>query len=179
MEIVEKNERYELKEPVFPIEVVCEHCDSILKVEEVDLTCGALGLMYFRCPVCKRKSCIYELDEIELTKDNIIFPQHFWHHTNGVDISPGDIKKWINDAIDFFRENPDAFVYVTGSGNTSVLVQNYSGDEEYVVSVTKDCYETHIPYEKEDYVAQDENGWKWKNDGVNLKRQKVKDETKF
>lgn len=176
MKVIEVSKRYTTNKTEFPIKETCEHCGSIIELDEMDLSLGKYGAMWYRCPVCKRKCIADNVEGIELTKDNIIFPDYFNHSIDGVDLDGKDIKEYIKEGIEYFRKNPDAFTFVTGSGNTGVMVQNYSGDEEYLVVVTKDYYDMNIPYEDEDYAAQDENGWKWNNDGVNLKRQKVKDD---
>lgn len=168
MNIVEVGEKYREPENEFPLEVTCEYCRSKLELEEKDLTDGPYGAMWYRCPVCKRKCMCDEAVGIQLTGDNIVFPKHFNRSWDGVDIDPDGVKEYIKQGIDFFRENPNAFTYVTGSGNTGVMVQNYSGDEEYLVVVTKDYYSMIIPYESVDYDVQEKNGWQWENNGVNL-----------
>lgn len=175
MEIIEVSEEFKKDKVKFPIEVACEYCRSKLLLEKEDLECAEFGAMWYRCPVCKRRNMIDEVEGITLTADNINFPNNFWHYNDGVDLSSDDIKKYIKDGIIYFRNNPEVFTYCTGSGNTHVMVQNYSGDKDYYVVVTKDYYDMEIPYEDIDYAIQDENSWNWKNIGVNMKRQKVKD----
>jgi hypothetical protein len=170
VKVVKIAKDYEEIEPKFPVLVTCQYCESRIELDEKDVSIGEFGVFWYRCPVCKRRDMVDELPGITLSKNTIEFPTHFHHFVDGVDIQPEDIKKWIGEAIDFFRENPDSFTYITGSGNTGVMVQNYSGDEDYYVVVTKDFYDINIPYEDEDYAAQDKNSWEWKNKGVNLKR---------
>ena len=169
MVIIEKGDKYQY-DVTFPIKVECDYCGSTLMVEKEDLTDGEFGAMWYRCPVCKRRCMADEVDGIKLTRDNIIFPKHFSHYIDGVDISPDDIKRYIKEGIDFFRENPSSFFYLTGSGNTVVILQNYSGDEEYAVTVSKDYYTMSIPYEDEDYAVQDQSGWQWTNKGVDVRK---------
>ena len=107
-----------------------------------------------------------DVDGIILTEDNIEFPKHFYCFKDGVDVTSEEIKEYIKDAIKFFRNNPSCFCYSTGSGNTSVIVLNFSGDEEYAVNVAKGYYEAHIPYGDKDYLVHNANDWKWENIGV-------------
>lgn len=168
MKIIKSNKQTQIK---YPMRVKCYNCESELEVEEQDTHVGYPGAMYFTCPVCGKESMIDELDGITLTKDNIEFPQHFYYFGNGVDLSSKEIRKYINDAINFFRNNPDSFCYTTGSGNTGILVQNFSGDHEYHVVVTKDFYETEIPYGTKDYVALNSVDERWRNVGIEAWRE--------
>ena len=168
MRVIKK--KSDIKQP-FPMRVICYNCESELEIEEQDTHVGYYGAMYFTCPVCGEESMIDELDGITLTKDNIEFPQHFYYFGNGVDLTSEEIRKYINDAIKFFRKNPDNFCYTTGSGNTGILVQNFSGDHEYHVVVTKDFYETEIPYETKDYAALNSVDDRWRNVGIEAWRE--------
>ena len=153
----------------FPLTIECEKCGSQLEIDEEDIVIKVLGLPGVICPVCGKWTAVDELEDeysVNITKDNIEFPDHFFHSVNGVDLDKDEIKKYINDGIEWFRKNPEAFVYTTGTGNTGIMIQNYSGDEEYHAIVTKDYYDTFIPYEKEDYDAQNSVDWEWKNCGI-------------
>lgn len=168
MRVIKK--KSDIKQP-FPMRVTCYNCETELEIEEQDTHVGYPGAMYFTCPVCGEESMIDELDGIILTKDNIEFPQHFYYFGNGVDLTSEEIRKYINDAINFFRNNPDNFCYTTGSGNTGILVQNFSGDHEYHVVVTKDFYETEIPYTAKDYDALESVNDRWRNVGIEAWRE--------
>ena len=52
--------------------------------------------------------------------------------------------------------NKDEFVYFTGTGTTMVYVFRFTGDEEYEVVVTKDYYNTYIPFKSEDYGGNED-----------------------
>ena len=168
MRVIKK--KSDIKQP-FPMRVTCYNCETELEIGEQDTHVGYPGAMYFTCPVCGEEIMIEELDGITLTKDNIEFPQHFYYFGNGVDLTSEEIRKYINDAINFFRNNPDNFCYTTGSGNTGILVQNFSGDHEYHVVVTKDFYETEIPYGTKDYVALNSVDERWRNVGIEAWRE--------
>ena len=168
----------EIKDIKWPIKVKCENCDTELEVEESDIFYGALGLPFVRCPVCNKKTEVWEdgLGEA-ITKDNIEFPRHFFHSIDGVEISADQVREWIQHGIDWFRENPEAFHYETGSGNTLVSINNYSGDEEYHVIVTQDYYDSFVPYEAADYNAKEKVNGAWKNTGVSTWKERHNDKT--
>lgn len=118
------------------------------------------------CPVCKRRSYVDEVSDKILTKDNVKFPINFFNCAEAIDIEPEEIERWIKEGIEFFRKNPEAFSYTTGTGNAGILIQNYSGDKEYHVIVVKNYWDTFIPYDGEDISAQEDNGWHWRNTGT-------------
>ena len=155
-------------EKTFPMKVTCEFCSSELEIEESDLHEGYMGSMYIVCPVCGKNSYVDDIDTPPITADTIKFPEHFHYFGDGVDINNEEIQEWIKKAIKWFRENPENFSYSTGTGNTRIHVENFSGDEAYCVVVSKDFYETEIPYEKADYCAQDNYDWNWKNKGIKI-----------
>ena len=135
---------------------VCPHCSAkIFPPRDV-------------CPVCGKNSYVDDIDTPPITADTIKFPEHFHYFGDGVDINNEEIQEWIKKAIKWFRENPENFSYSTGTGNTRIHVENFSGDEAYCVVVSKDFYETEIPYEKADYCAQDNYDWNWKNKGIKI-----------
>lgn len=171
MKVIEVGKEYEEKETQYPIDVTCEYCGSRMLLEKSDVYIGPFGAVWYRCPICKRQCMADEATGITLTVDNIEFPKHFWHFGNGKDLSPEDIKQYIKDGVEYFRNNPDNFAFIAGTGNTYIIVENYSGDKEYHIVVAKDYYDMEIPYEDIDYNIQDQNNWEWKNVGVNIQRQ--------
>jgi hypothetical protein len=142
----------------YPRLFTCENCDSELEYEESDLRMGVLGCMHLDCPLCGYENMLEDNESnIELTKDNVRFPVHFFHTSKedgAVDICDNEhVKKYINDAINYFRENKDDndFDYHVATGNLSVHVRRFEGDEDYYVEVTNNYYNTYIPFESEDY----------------------------
>ena len=124
-------------------------------------------MAYVICPVCQKKSYL-EIEALDkkITVDNLKFPDNFYHF-GGEDckeLTNDDIRKYIKDAIKFFRENPDNFCYMTGSGDTAIFVLNCSGDENYEVTLCKGYYSTEIEYEDGDYVVDMDK--LWENKGV-------------
>lgn len=154
----------------FPIEHECQNCGSILEVLDCDIEEGFLGQAYVICPICNKKSFL-EIDELdnEITVDNLVFPKHFYYFgdTDAAKLTNDEIKKFIKDGINFFRNNPENYCYTTGTGDTIVFVLNYPGDENYIVYVCKGYYETEIRYTNDDYKIGMYD--KWKNKGVNKK----------
>ena len=92
---------------------------------------------------------------ITLTVNNLEFPVHFNRINKDmrqvVENSPKEIIKEIKRAITYFREHKEEYYWYTSHGDLFVIVFRYEGDEEYSVMVTKDFYETDIPFQEEDY----------------------------
>lgn len=139
----------------YPKKIICENCESELEYNKSDMTYGWLGAAYLKCPLCDYEMMLEDENGIDLTIDNIEFPTHFYHtskETGAVDcLDNKHIKKYIHDAIKYFRENKDEFAYHTGTGNLMVHVYRFSGDEDYEIYVTNDYYIATIPFEIEDY----------------------------
>lgn len=149
------------------MQVECEGCKSVLEIEREDVRNGPLGQTCVTCPLCD--SIVYLEDEdldINLTSDNIVFPDHFFDSEGGKDISPDEIKACIKQAVKWFRKNPDAYTWTTECGNMFLMVQNYSGDENYYVVVSKRYWDSFIPYEQEDFNALESVDYKWRNYGI-------------
>ena len=141
---------------VYPRKLECVMCGSELEYEEDDMYMGVLGCMHVKCPLCGYENLLDDNENnIVLTKDNIQYPEHFFHTSeeNGaVDcFNNEELKKYINRAIEYFRRNKNEFAWTGGSGNTTIHVYRYSGDEEYYVVASNDFYSTYIPFEEEDY----------------------------
>ena len=148
-EVVENTKQY-------PRKMLCESCGSELEYEAIDLRIGFLGCAYLDCPLCGRENMIEENENtITLTKENVEFPAHFWHsstETGAVDCCNNEeVREAINRAIDYFRKNKNEYSWYSCCGNLYVSVNRCDGDEEYWVVVSNNHYETHIPFEKEDY----------------------------
>ena len=94
----------------YPRKMLCKHCGSELEYEKSDLRMGFLGCYHLDCPLCGCENMIdCHEDNITLTKGNVEFPVHFWHSS----VEAGAVKtcnnenvrKCINKAIEYFREN--------------------------------------------------------------------------
>lgn len=147
----------EVKEEKIPdvLTIHCNECDSELEITENDTHIGWLGARFITCPCCGEESMVDELEGITLTKDNLEFPVHFNRTMSGlrnvIEIGANKIIKEIQDAIMFLREHKDMDYKYVSYGDLFVIVFRYEGDENYFVLVTKDFYETYIPFEREDY----------------------------
>lgn len=144
----------------YPRKLICGKCDSELQYDVEDLVEGVYGAMHVVCPLCGHSNMLDgDEHDVTVTKDNIKFPTHFHHtsvETGAVDNCNAEhVKKCVKEAIKYFRENKNEFAYTMSSGTTTVHVFRYTGDEEYVVVVSKDYYETYIPFEPEDYGGED------------------------
>ena len=138
-----------------PLKIKCSECDSELEITEEDTHIGWMGARFINCPCCGKEAMVDELNGITLTKDNLEFPVHFKRTTKGlrnvVEVDSDEIIRGIQRGVTYFREHKDDYCWYTGYGDLFLIVFRYSGDEEYFVVITKDFYETYIPFEREDY----------------------------
>lgn len=136
------------------VHTICEHCDSELEVSEEDTHIGWLGAAFVECPCCRQETMVDELDGITLTRDNIEFPKHFYRTNKSLrdimEISNEEIVNEIQRGIDHFRKNKDEYCWYTSYGDLFVIVFRYKSNKEYCVLVTKDFYDTEIPFGTED-----------------------------
>lgn len=141
----------------YPRKFVCENCKSELEYDKDDLRIGAYGAVFLDCPLCGYDNMFDDHeDSITLTKDNIEFPTHYHHvctDNGAVDCCDNEhIKKYLNEAIAYFRKNKDDYSWGTHvTGNLFMNVRRWSGDECYEVSISNDFYSMEIPFEPEDY----------------------------
>lgn len=137
------------------LRIHCSQCGSELEITKDDTHIGWLGALFVTCPCCGEESMIDELEGITLTVDNLEFPVHFSRTNKGmrqvVENSSEEIVKEIKRAITYFRKHKDEYYWFTSHGDLFVVVFRYEGDEEYSIMVTKDFYETEIPFQEEDY----------------------------
>lgn len=141
----------------YPRKLVCEGCESELEYEESDIKNGAFGCAAVSCPCCGHNNYIDDFEhELKLTVDNVEFPTHFSYtsaETGAVDICNNEeIKKYIREAINFFRRNKDESDWGGHiTGNLFIRVRRWSGDEMYEIDVSNNFYSTEIPFEEADY----------------------------
>lgn len=138
----------------YPKRIECDYCKSVLEIDKSDLKVGAFGVYEFVCPICKKTNSID--DGVEITIDNLKFPDHFYSSKNGLDRSPDEIKDEIRRGIQYFRKYPEEYFWFTESGNTQICIRNCSedGDSYYAITVTKDYYSIDLDYQQEDYDAR-------------------------
>lgn len=130
--------------------ITCEHCNSELEVEDDDIQVGAYGMGYVVCPCCGEETYADELaDYFSLTKDNVEFPVHYFSSKNAISVNDDTINKWVKECIEKFDPNDENdWVRYIGSGDTMVFVFKFDEDKGYNVYVCKNCYETFIPFDK-------------------------------
>lgn len=165
MKVLKNNFKKEYEDKItkqYPRKVICEECESELEYEKSDITIGWLGAAYIKCPCCGYDMMLCDEEGATLTSDNIEFPTHFHHacKENGAKdcLNNKEIKRYIRDAINYFRENKDEFSWFSGSGNLIVHVYRFDGDESYQVYVSHNYYEADITFEEEDYnLVKQEN----------------------
>ena len=142
MKIIKK-ENEQIKPSIFPFITKCEYCDTELELDESDVHIGSCGLYDYICPCCNMKN---ELDEgIELNKNNLQFPIHYYSFENGKEVNDEEINKWVKQGIEYLEEHIDEYLWFTGTGDSKVFVQKFDGDNEYSITVCKNYYEVEIP----------------------------------
>lgn len=137
------------------LKVCCEKCQSELEITEDDTHIGWLGSAYITCPCCDEESAVDEIKGITLTELNVTFPTHFIRTNSSLgnvkEIDNSEVEENIRQGIESLRKNKEEHLWYTEYGDLFLMILKYPGDEEYVVMVTKDFYETCIPFQKEDY----------------------------
>ena len=125
----------------------CFECGAELEYEEADTYIGALGGRELWCPSCGEKVPVDEPYGIDLNSNNIEFPKHFMPPSeNAVDIDNETIQEWVQCCLRKSEEDPDCGFYISGSGNTMVIVLNFA--DERNIYVTKKYWECSIPREE-------------------------------
>jgi hypothetical protein len=162
IKIIENNYKKEIPEQNnenidenLPIQITCGRCNSKLEITKEDTHIGWLGSRFITCPCCGQETMIEELDGIALTVDNLEFPVHFSRtnkdERNVKEINAEEIVKNIRSGIKYFREFKDQYIWYTRYGDLFLIIFKYSSDEEYRIMVTKDFYETELPFKEVDY----------------------------
>ena len=152
-----KNENNIISTPKpYPRTHICEKCKSELEYDKSDLRMGFLGCMHLDCPICGESNMLDENEfSITLTPNNVEFPTHFWHtskETGAVETCNNkNVKKYIQEGIEFLRNNKDEFSWFYQSGNLYIEICKLIGDEVYDITVSNNYYSTEIPFEAEDY----------------------------
>ena len=119
----------------------CDNCGEDLTNEP---KVGVFGCRYIVCDNCGEENYIDELEPETLTKDNIRFPQHYYHFRDGVSIDDDTINEWVKKCIEYLEQNPNEDHILTASGDSLVHVTRFEGDGEYNVQVCKNYYETCV-----------------------------------
>lgn len=138
-----------------PVKISCTECNSELEITEEDTHIGWLGERFVTCPCCGEESTVDEFEGITLTKDNIEFPVHFNRVTKGmrhvVETNSDEIIEKIQKGIETFRKNKTEFCWYTSFKDMFLIIFRFQDESNYFIVVTKDFYETCIPFEKKDF----------------------------
>lgn len=135
-----------------PVQVICDHCGSVLEITSKDVHYGQFGCAMVTCPCCEKEAFAEGFSDLVLTLDNLVFPDHFDHCIAGaetVDCFDENLIPQIRDAITYLRTHRNK--NSCGGhiiGNLMVYVVQNEYDENYTVIVSKDFYSTIIPFEK-------------------------------
>jgi hypothetical protein len=143
-----------------PIQITCDNCGSKLEITKNNTYIGWLGARHVKCPCCGEPTMVDEIDGmdgIKLTVDNINFPIHFLHTNKNMrkvkEVYNTEIQEYIKRGVSYLRIHKDEQYWYTSFGDLFLVIIKYDGDEEYYVMVTKDFYDTYIPFENIDYSA--------------------------
>lgn len=122
----------------------CEFCNKEVQVKDDEMIIGYVGMKSYTCPNCSE---INETDDfIDINKDNLIFPTHYYHFKGGVELSDDKINMMVRECIEYLEEHKDTDAEQTrtiGTGDTLITVTR--NDDEYLIVVSKDRYEVEIP----------------------------------
>lgn len=161
MKILKDNTNKSKENQQETVQINCDFCDSELEITVEDTYIGFLGSRFVICPCCKKETMVEEYFKgIKLTKNNIKFPLHF-RRTNkdgigtgngkAVEVKDADVERKIREAIKYFRSHRDESEWYVSYGDLYMHVIRLDGEGDYNIMVTKDFYETYIPFEEEDY----------------------------
>lgn len=140
------------KDSKFPLKTTCEWCGSELEIEESDCKIGYAGLYHYVCPCCNRENTADEIDGVDITLENIKFPDHFYYFDEESTYpSPEEVKRNIKELLKWHRENKDDDNIRYLSGRSFYMVHKYPEEKEYSIIVAPNYYEAEIPFSEEDY----------------------------
>ena len=120
-------------------EIICEHCNSVFEIDNSDKLYDRDGDTYIYCPCCHNK--VYIIEE-QPTKDNLKFPNDYYHYIKGVEIDNDTINGWVKESIEWFEKYPDEPFKYIGSGDSVVIVFNH--EDEYYIVVAKNYFDISI-----------------------------------
>ena len=123
----------------------CDECGAELECNDKDAHEGVYGCYYVTCPECGNECIVDDKPCVELDSSNIQFPLHFASPSSkAIKLEDEEIQKYGRQclkSLENAKEDWGVFS-LTGTGNTMVFAFKY--EDEYVVYVTKDYYETFI-----------------------------------
>lgn len=117
---------------------------------------------------------VEELQGITLTKDNIQFPAHFYRTKTGKigvkEVANQKVVDEIKRGIEWLRSEKNEYYWFTKYGDLFLIIFKHDGGGKYNVLVTRDWYETDIPFEEDDYkwdskrLSEDDDDMGWGGD---------------
>lgn len=115
---------------------VCSECGTEF---EASPYIGAYGAKYVKCPRCGNEE--WYNDGIELTQENITFPQHFFRFGDGgKQMSDDETTKWVRECISRLKQGDD-FYYINSGDTLCIALKT---DEEATVFVCKEIAECSL-----------------------------------
>ena len=136
IKVKRKDNEYRLK---------CDECGAELEFNDKDTYEGAYGCYYVTCPECKNERMVDGKECVDLDSHNIKFPLHFVPPSQkAVNLADEKIQEYVRQCLKSLEDDDEDWgvFSLTGSGNTMVFAFKY--ENEYIVYVTKDYYETSI-----------------------------------
>ena len=124
--------------------VSCEKCGQTTNITADDLTEGEFGCHVWTCPCCKNVNATDS--SVELTENNVVYPQHFFDFSNGLKTSDKDINKWVKECVSKIDKDND-FCY-GGTGDTFVIAFKSEPNEVSVI-VCNGYHETAVQIPEE------------------------------
>lgn len=114
----------------------CSECDEEYAVSPY---IGAYGAKYVKCPRCGNEEWFD--DGIELTQENITFPQHFFRFGDGgKQMSDDETTKWVRECISRLKQGDD-FYYINSGDTLCIALKT---DDEATVFVCKEISECSL-----------------------------------
>lgn len=102
MKVLENNYNKSVKRTMPKVQtykVRCEHCGSVLEIEESDLIPKDMSCVAFDCPCCDKRSLIDNMSEY-ITYNMIKYPDNFWTYKD--EQVPN--SKYLNDSAKHIQE---------------------------------------------------------------------------
>lgn len=116
--------------------ITCGECDEEYAVNPY---IGAYGAKYIKCPRCGNEEWFD--DGIELTQENIVYPQHFFRFGDGgKQMSDDETTKWVRECISKLKQGDD-FYYINSGDTLCIALKT---DEEATVFVCKEISECSL-----------------------------------
>lgn len=84
-------------EPKQSYRAECEECRKEITFSKADITHGAYGCVMVKCPKCGKRTYVpCEEEEIFLTKENLIFPDHFYNMPKNKELNTENETSLVN-----------------------------------------------------------------------------------